>query len=113
LGVGNKTTLIKKDEYIELICEWIGPVETLAPETTLSRVYETEYVAPYVEPETYEASVTYTFVLNTNTKKVHTQYCRSVSQMKDSNKLYVEGTREEIFSWYPGYTECGNCHARY
>jgi len=74
--------------------------------------------APYQEPviesqESYVAPVTHTYVLNTNTHKIHITTCKSVDKMKESNKQFVEGTLEQILSWYPGYTVCGNCHARY
>ena len=57
----------------------------------------------------------HTFVLNTNTKKIHKETCNSVSQMKEKNKKYVTGTRDEILAEYEplGYAPCGNCHAMY
>ena len=49
----------------------------------------------------------YTYILNTNTKKFHYDWCRSVKQMKDKNKLEMEATREEVIDM--GYDPCGNC----
>ena len=49
-----------------------------------------------------------TYVLNTNTKKFHDPNCRSVNQMKDKNKEYYTGSREELIE--RGYSPCGNCH---
>ena len=48
------------------------------------------------------------YVLNTNTKKFHYPTCNSVRQMKDKNKAYFVGTREEVIA--RGYDSCGNCH---
>ena len=70
-----------------------GPALTEAPEP------ETE-----AETET-EAQVNY--VANTNTKKFHTPSCSSVTDMKESNKLYFTGTREELIAL--GYEPCKRC----
>ena len=48
------------------------------------------------------------YVLNTNTKKFHYPTCNSAKQMKDKNKAYFVGTREEAIA--RGYDSCGNCH---
>lgn len=47
------------------------------------------------------------YVLNRNTMKFHTPDCSSVSQMKDENRIYFEGTREEVIAM--GYSPCGQC----
>jgi hypothetical protein len=47
------------------------------------------------------------YVLNTNSHKFHYPDCPSVDQMKDSNKKYFTGTREEVIEM--GYDPCGNC----
>ena len=57
-------------------------------------------------PET-KPSPQYTYILNINTKKFHYPYCRSVNQMKESNKKEFTGTREEVINM--GYDPCGNC----
>lgn len=51
---------------------------------------------------------TTTYILNKNTKKFHYPTCSSVNQMKDSNKWYYEGTRDEVIAM--GYDPCGRCH---
>lgn len=48
------------------------------------------------------------YIANKNTKKFHYPTCNSVSKMKESNKLYFNGTRDELIS--KGYDPCGNCH---
>lgn len=48
------------------------------------------------------------YILNTNTKKFHYPYCRSVKQMKDKNKQGYIGNRDDIISM--GYEPCKNCN---
>ena len=48
------------------------------------------------------------YVLNTNTHRFHYPSCKSVSQMKDKNKSYYTGSRDEVIS--QGYVPCNNCN---
>lgn len=63
---------------------------------------------PTQRPVATPAPETHTYVLNTNSKKFHYPTCSSVNQMKDSNKWYYEGTRDEVIAM--GYDPCGRCH---
>nr|MCR5273003.1 DNA/RNA non-specific endonuclease [Lachnospiraceae bacterium] len=54
---------------------------------------------------------TYSFVLNTNTKKFHISTCSSVADMADHNKQYYEGTVQEVIDM--GYTPCKRCLGEY
>ena len=58
-------------------------------------------------PET-SADATATYVLNTNTMKFHRPDCPSVEKIKEENKQYYTGTREELLE--QGYSPCGNCN---
>ena len=49
-----------------------------------------------------------TYILNTNTKKIHRSTCSSVSQMKETNKQTYEGTVEELENM--GYAPCKKCN---
>lgn len=49
---------------------------------------------------------TVTYILNKNTKKFHYPTCSSVSDMKEKNKVYFTGTRDEIPA---GYVACKKC----
>ena len=49
-----------------------------------------------------------TYILNTNTKKFHYPNCRSVKQMKDKNKKYISGSRDEVIA--KGYIPCKICN---
>ena len=51
---------------------------------------------------------TMSYIGNKNTKKFHYTYCSSVKKMKDSNKKYLECTRDQAIS--QGYSPCGNCN---
>ena len=62
-------------------------------------------------PEAQPASVapaTSHYVLNTNTRKFHVDGCRSIGQMKDSNRQDIDATRDEVIAM--GYSPCGICH---
>ena len=59
-----------------------------------------------VSPST--STTTSSYIGNKNTKKFHYTYCKSVKQMKNSNKVYLECSREQAIS--QGYSPCGNCN---
>ncbi len=48
-----------------------------------------------------------TYVLNTNTKKIHHPDCRSVKSIKAENRRDFNGTLSELLGL--GYSTCGNC----
>ena len=48
------------------------------------------------------------YIVNTNTGKFHYPSCSSVKKMKESNKMFFNGTRYELIT--QGYDPCGNCH---
>ena len=50
----------------------------------------------------------YDYVLNKNSKKFHYDWCGSAKKMKDSNKKYVTGARDEVIAM--GYDPCKNCN---
>lgn len=83
---------------------------TSTPEPTLVPTPKpTNTPVPTAEPEV-EKSVVPTgtdYILNTNTYKFHYPSCSSVKQMKDENKAYFTGTREECIDM--GYDSCGRC----
>lgn len=48
-----------------------------------------------------------TYIANINTKKFHYSTCSSVGQMNESNKKYLNCTRDEAIKM--GYDSCGRC----
>jgi DNA-entry nuclease len=52
-----------------------------------------------------------TFILNTNSKKIHLPDCRSVGDMAEHNKEECVSTLRELKE--RGYTPCGRCLAQY
>ncbi len=69
--------------------------------------------APYgssavvTKPSQQNNSSRTTYIGNKNTKKFHYPDCSSVDQMKDSNKVYLTGTRDQAIQ--QGYDSCGRC----
>jgi DNA-entry nuclease len=51
---------------------------------------------------------TITFVLNKNSLKFHKPGCSAVDKMKETNKEYFYGTREEAIN--KGYVPCKICN---
>jgi len=70
------------------------------------------------EPDTVEAvtdraimsdpDTSVSYVLNTNTKKFHYPSCSSVNSMKDKNKDYYTGSRDDVIAM--GYEPCKRCN---
>ncbi len=48
------------------------------------------------------------YILNKNTKKFHYSWCGSVKQMKESNKIYFTGSRNDVVA--RGYDPCKKCN---
>ena len=48
------------------------------------------------------------YVVNTNSGKFHDPSCDSVKDMKEKNKMYFEGTRDELIQ--QGYDACNRCN---
>lgn len=59
------------------------------------------------ETDDQSEGVICSYVLNPNSKKFHYPECFSVEKMKEKNKIYFEGTRDEVIAM--GYEPCGNC----
>lgn len=61
---------------------------------------------PYVEENNSDAEHC-DYVLNTHTKKIHLPSCSSLKGMKEENKSYYKGSKDELMD--NGYEACGNC----
>ena len=58
------------------------------------------------QPEN-EPDAALVYVLNTNTKKIHLPDCKSVADMKESNKALCKDPEEALAE---GYAWCKRCH---
>ena len=88
--------------------------DTLAPQQRVTEKPVAQTPAPVVVPQNpvkeepaVEEPVSMDYIGNKNTKKFHYPSCSSVKKMKESNKYYYNGTRDNIIS--QGYEPCGNC----
>ena len=63
----------------------------------------------YVVEHKTEDNVEHTYILNTNSKKIHIPECESVSKMSEKNKQETHKSIEELMT--EGYKPCGNCNA--
>lgn len=72
-----------------------------------SPVVATTTVITTVQEQQEQQGSGITYVLNTNTKKIHYESCSSVSQMKDKNKAYTDDYAGAIAQ---GYKPCGRCN---
>lgn len=52
-------------------------------------------------------STSTSYVINRSSKKFHYAWCSSVSQMKESNKMYSTASRSDLVS--QGYSACKRC----
>ncbi len=86
------------------------PTEAPTPEPTEAPTPEpTEAPTPEpTEAPTTETSVAeFTYVLNTNSHKIHWPSCKSVKKIKPENYATTDKSVEELLN--EGYTKCGNC----
>ena len=51
--------------------------------------------------------VTASYILNKNSMKFHLPACPSADKIKESNKIYYNGSREEVIGM--GYDPCSQC----
>lgn len=80
------------------------PADTPAPPDASERAVP----APETEPDTTaEQEPEVRYIANTNTKKFHEPTCSSVKDMKEENKWYFTGTRDELIE--QGYQPCKRC----
>ena len=75
---------------------------------TCEETQNTESEADDTSEAQTEAANEDTYIVNTNTGKFHKPSCKSVKQMKESNKSERTATRDELIS--EGYEPCKNCN---
>ena len=84
----------------------IIPAETEKTATTSNE--ETTSLSLAKEYNDVFSDETAVYVLNVSTKRFHYSDCKSVGQMKESNKREFEGSRENLIA--DGYKPCGICN---
>ena len=104
------------EESEEALSEVVEEIEIIEPEEELSseefveeqeESIEAEEESVVAEEESQEVKHEYHWILNTSTKKVHTERCSSVSDMKEKNKAESDLSPDELKA--KGYTACGKC----
>ena len=75
------------------------------PELIQPEIYEPE--EPVVRDMPSEEN-SMAYILNTNTKKFHYPSCSSVDRMKEKNKEYYEGSRDDVIA--RGFDPCKRCN---
>lgn len=84
-----------------------APTEA-APATTEETTEATTAETTQATEPTDEGSQVMDYIININSLKFHYPDCESVAKMKESNKEYFTGTREELIE--RGCDPCGNCN---
>lgn len=95
----------RTDEEGTIIAECSGSGIKLTSERENNSTVDNE---ESVINESISEDVASTYILNTNSKKIHRTDCSSVKNMSEKNKKEYTGEIEEIKSM--GYTPCGQCN---
>ena len=95
---------VSDGETVSFTVERNADADTLAPPTEPT---EPPTEAPTEPDHTHEETGT-DYVGNKSSKKFHYAWCSSVDKMKESNKYYYTGTRDEMIA--KGYEPCKNCN---
>lgn len=107
LGTGDEIDVVSEEgDWVKVIFN--GTVAYVASSYLSDTKPVPETTASVEEATVEQNSNTVTYILNTNTKKFHYPSCRSVKQMKESNKRESYDSRDTVIS--QGYNPCGNCH---
>ena len=113
-------TIFRTDLHGDIVFTSDGKTVTVAMDKTASKedvmtpggstIVSPPTVTPDPEPEqgndTQPSGTDY--IVNTNTGKFHYPSCSSVKKMKESNKMFYNGSRDDLVN--RGYSPCGNCH---
>ena len=103
---------VEEGKQYSLLKNISPPSSSISKQPTETSVASTQTLiptAPSTENNTIpQKSAGQNYVLNTNTHKFHYPSCRSVNQMKPSNRWDYFGTRDEIINM--GYVPCKNCN---
>lgn len=96
----------RTDMQGDIICTSDGKDVTF----TINRNVNTDTLTEETTAPTNAETVNYmesTYILNTNSKKIHSTKCSSVNSMSEKNKKETNLNKDELIS--QGYDPCGNC----
>ena len=82
--------------------------EKIAEEPAEEEFKEEFREEPAADDAAVEEVVGTSYILNINSYKFHYPYCKSVSNMKESNKEYFTGSRDTVIA--RGFEPCKNCN---
>lgn len=100
-GLSTAELMVSTDEHAENNSEHTnGELEHSTSQSAPADEHESEQPEESNEQEC-------TFVLNKNSKRFHKPDCKSVGNMKEKNREYYSGSRDDLIS--KGYKPCGSC----
>ena len=102
------------EESVEAVTEKAGETHTVThtapvtsrPSTTQPTRTDTTVAATATTVRAAD-NASYSYVLNTNTMRIHYPYCDSVTEMNPRNRKYTDKSVAELKA--EGYVPCGNC----
>lgn len=100
-GLSTAESMVSTDEHAENSSEHTnGELEHSTSQPAPADEHELEQQEESNEQEC-------AFVLNKNSKRFHKPDCKSVGKMKEKNREYYSGSRDDLIS--KGYKPCGSC----
>lgn len=100
-GLSTAELMVSTDEHAENNSEHTnGELEHSTSQPAPADEHESEQPEESNEQEC-------AFVLNKNSKRFHKPNCSSVAKMKEENREYYSGSRDDLIS--KGYKPCGSC----
>lgn len=97
---------VSDGKSVEFTVSKNADADTFAPPKAQEPVEEAPTVV--VPPVDDDTGTDYVGNKNPSSMKFHYASCDSVKKMKESNKFYYTGTRDEMIAM--GYSPCGSCH---
>ena len=105
----NISDIPKSTQKVENKVDNEKPIEKKPEEVKQEKVVESPTPVPVqtqAAPQQQVVNDQRSFVANAKTGKIHVSTCRSVSRMKEANKVYITGSAAAKAS---GYSPCVNC----
>ena len=97
--------LLRTDIYGDIIFVTDGEDVDIYVE---KNVEDDVFIAPGTIETVPDSAIASDYIVNTNTGKFHYPDCSAVKKMKEKNKWYYTGTREDLIGM--GYIPCKICN---